>query len=429
MMKVYRIRNLEFRPAAIKQIYTADISFFLRGGSCFELDLSQAVEELYFIWTEFPCSVGGISTSLEETGRALSEVASRYFISRSELRGRNERILKMNFSFYQLKAGVELPVQFCSEDFESSEKLKRETTDWGSVDIISEHEMAGLYRLNLSPGSKIPLHRHQKMLETEMIISDELYCNRVHLPRGTVHFWAQKKHEYMNLSSDLIQSVLCIDQPRFDRADEIESDGNPDPFPFDASRGSFWKTLLDPPSSVKTDRNLVFEFPGASSDGQYLKLALGQAEDFLERQDAFSRAVLVFAFDDVGCLLLVHHKERGWELPGGKVENGENPRDAAVREVSEEAGAEIDHLCQIGQYSMFSSERDLELSHPSQMKTIFVARLKRLHNFKFKDTDSLKLVPSLSTQSLWFGKESHLYSPLLKDNVYSIGVRLAEASV
>lgn len=39
-----------------------------------------------------------------------------------------------------------------------------------------------------------------------------------------------------------------------------------------------------------------------------------------------------------GRLLLVEHPERGWELPGGRVEPGESPEEAMHRELFEETG-------------------------------------------------------------------------------------------
>jgi len=52
----------------------------------------------------------------------------------------------------------------------------------------------------------------------------------------------------------------------------------------------------------------------------------------------------------VGCLvrnasnavLLIRHQKRGWEIPQGRVEEGENLVDAICREVREEAGVEIE---------------------------------------------------------------------------------------
>lgn len=52
----------------------------------------------------------------------------------------------------------------------------------------------------------------------------------------------------------------------------------------------------------------------------------------------------------VGCLvrneskniLLIRHHKRGWEIPQGRVEEGENLVDALCREVREEAGIEIE---------------------------------------------------------------------------------------
>jgi 8-oxo-dGTP pyrophosphatase MutT (NUDIX family) len=42
--------------------------------------------------------------------------------------------------------------------------------------------------------------------------------------------------------------------------------------------------------------------------------------------------------DEDSCWLMVRHIERGWELPGGWVEDGEDCEMAALREVYEETG-------------------------------------------------------------------------------------------
>ncbi|HEY8142436.1 MAG TPA: NUDIX domain-containing protein [Kofleriaceae bacterium] len=47
------------------------------------------------------------------------------------------------------------------------------------------------------------------------------------------------------------------------------------------------------------------------------------------------------AFDAGGRVLLVRDEDRGWSVPGGRVEWGERLTDACVREIREETGLEV----------------------------------------------------------------------------------------
>ncbi|QSO49167.1 NUDIX domain-containing protein [Alicyclobacillus mengziensis] len=60
-------------------------------------------------------------------------------------------------------------------------------------------------------------------------------------------------------------------------------------------------------------------------------------------------AVLVFPIFD-GHVIWVRHPRRGWEVPGGKLEPGETPEDAAIREVFEESGAILENVEWVGEY-------------------------------------------------------------------------------
>lgn len=102
-----------------------------------------------------------------------------------------------------------------------------EEKPFGTVDVIYETKGAGIYRLNIAPGHSIPLHVHQQMRESEMVLGDGLLCQGEPCAPGTVHRWPRgAAHSYAN-PTDRYQTILCVDSPRFMPEDEIEVAGEP----------------------------------------------------------------------------------------------------------------------------------------------------------------------------------------------------------
>jgi 8-oxo-dGTP diphosphatase len=67
--------------------------------------------------------------------------------------------------------------------------------------------------------------------------------------------------------------------------------------------------------------------------------------------------------------LLVKTEQRGWELPGGQVEEGENIIDALQREVQEESGIDISILKHCAIYSNISEPCKVILDFASLYKS------------------------------------------------------------
>ena len=102
-----------------------------------------------------------------------------------------------------------------------------ETKPWGSVDVVYETKNAGIYRLNVAAGSAIPLHVHRTMRESEMVLTAGILCQGREVAPGTVHRWPRgAAHRYDN-PTDRVQSILCVDAPRFLPEDEVEVQGEP----------------------------------------------------------------------------------------------------------------------------------------------------------------------------------------------------------
>lgn len=324
----------------------------------------------------------------------------------------------------------------------------REHNRWGSVDVIFESKSAGLYRLNIASGKAIPLHVHKVMDESELVLDAGLLCQGRPAWPGLAHRWLQAKHCYSNPGDGRTRSVLCVDSPCFRPDDEIVVDGTPDEVPYLPTTMDVWG-----PSP-----HLTFKFPGAfalqgghsnGDDPRYhgCLFSPDQQVTLITDPSRFvpSDAVLVLAFDRRERLLLVRHRRRGWELPGGKVEPGESDNGASLRETREEAGINLEEssLRPVAQYC-------LQLRKPNatalqkHTKTVLFGRFgltpatspstftnetsdRRLLNVWTADGG---LDPSLfpfsdTTQHGLSGVAP--VSTLLRDNVLPLGLRLARA--
>ena len=88
-------------------------------------------------------------------------------------------------------------------------------------------------------------------------------------------------------------------------------------------------------------------------------------------QARFTVTAAVVATDDAGRVLLLKHVFRGgsgWGIPGGFMEAGEQPEEAARRELREETGLELEDLRLVHART---------LRRPRQVEALFAARAAR----------------------------------------------------
>lgn len=105
--------------------------------------------------------------------------------------------------------------------------------------------------------------------------------------------------------------------------------------------------------------------------------------------------------------LLTHHKQRGWEFPGGKKEIEETLEQSARREVFEETGGIIEKLYPIGEYEVSDHSATF-------VKTIFYGIVNELHRKKsYLETNG----PVFEKGDILVQRFQDSYSFIMKDGV------------
>lgn len=109
--------------------------------------------------------------------------------------------------------------------------------------------------------------------------------------------------------------------------------------------------------------------------------------------------------NDRGEVLLIRHHKRGWEIPQGRVEEGESLVDALHREVLEETGVRIDHGPLAGIWS--------KVTPPAALVLVFLGSYR-----------SGELTPSDETPELgWFARDEALQMvthPVTRDRLVTL---------
>lgn len=96
------------------------------------------------------------------------------------------------------------------------------------------------------------------------------------------------------------------------------------------------------------------------------------------------RTAFCFAFNGEN-LLLTRLKKRDWDIPGGKIDAGETPQQAALRETLEEAFVQVEIMDLIGTQELEllgTSPEKPGWQDPISVQVYFLCRIKKLLPFQ-----------------------------------------------
>lgn len=99
-----------------------------------------------------------------------------------------------------------------------------EVKAFGFVDVVFECPAAGVYRERIAPRSVLPTHVHRQLDEMELALGGGLVLQGAPVAAGVAHAWPRGHAHRWENPTDVEQSFLCVDRPRFIHTDEIEVD-------------------------------------------------------------------------------------------------------------------------------------------------------------------------------------------------------------
>ncbi len=152
---------------------------------------------------------------------------------------------------------------------------------------------------------------------------------------------------------------------------------------------------------MKTDQNIPW-LPKPGEDRLYITDELPPLE---QCSTAFG-----FIFDD-DQILLTRLRDRDWDIPGGRIERGETPAQAAIREVWEETNAkvEVTELIGIQELETFAPKPDdYRWPYPISAQIYYLCRLIELSPFETNDEsfergffapEQARLVPTMKNHA------------------------------
>ena len=161
----------------------------------------------------------------------------------------------------------------------------------------------------------------------------------------------------------------------------------------------------------RLDRETIYESEFVCLYADKVELPSGDIIDKYYQIHYPKKAVSIVIFDEEDNILLIHNRRYTvghleWEIPAGRIEEGENLEEAARREAMEETGCELSDLQYLCEYNPSNGMSD-SLIH------CFAAKV--VKEGSIEDSDEI-------SSKKWFSKEE--YMDLLKNNGTKDGVTI-----